>query len=707
MLCQVLWKEKEGPSGGDGNNDDVDDTGDHPGYNDYRKNYCLNYIRTFFNQHLDDSWFRSLYSPLEKHRVALQERHRARAEAQAYMEELKSSLEKQSPGESSKCFFILKARLGGGTKQSSSGSHNNNSHYDYSGSSPGKMSSSSSLLNPIPGSHLLSLSRHVLPIPDVPPHVSDHQLISALVHHVTGLKRSDLHVYSSSVPGHGNLFRTAYIHCTTDAIRKEILQQLNHTTPPTATSTSTTADGPTVPSHVPRKEETSYMPHTLELEVECSDAYGRLEVDADGKGGDGGGDEDAVTVTPRKATVWISTTSTQTTLLPKIAVLSAAVSSHIHISKDCEAALTLCKAYDVRNDIPPAMGFQSILNVALPHFSLDDKTTTTTSTEEQDVEDALDLAVAYLRRVHLVSFYNGCASTGKSATSRVADVWNGNHPASTIHLRLGGADEILKEAAAKDEDPLSHGDEPPKVDLLVQRHTASIDKALKEARAWLEEEGDKWQKVVVCPEVDAAAQRIERDEARVEPVWLRDHSVIDEDGRARCSFHFCRKLFKDSSFLKKHLLKKHSEFLKSERAKCHDQSMMKAWDAQEHRPVPPIMVDCGRAFSLVPSPVVGADVPLADDPEPELWRRHEERREEEERIRKEREERFEPPDPNATTTFPPSFDRTTTLTTAPPPRRVQHFVDVDDMKEEKIELAFDDVALPIQPPKKKKKKKLL
>ena len=258
----------------------------------------------------------------------------------------------------------------------------------------------------------------------------------------------------------------------------------------------------------------------------------------------------------------------------------------------------------------------------------------------------------------------------------------------------------LKEAAAKDEDP-SSSDEPPKVDLLVQRHTTSIEKALKEANAWLEE-GDKWQKVVVCPEVDSAAHRIERDEAQVEPGWLRDHSVIDDDGRARCSFHFCRKLFKDSTFLKKHLLKKHSEFLKAERAKCHDQSMMKAWDAQEHRPVPPIMVDCGRVYSLVPSPVVGADVPLADDPEPELWRREEERREEEERIRKEREERFEPPDPNAATVLPNTFDRATSA-----PRRSQHFVDVDDMKEEKIDLAFDDVALPIQPPKKKKKKKLL
>jgi SERRATE/Ars2, N-terminal domain len=648
MLCQFLWKEKE-------------DSNDDQGYEDYRKGYCLNYIRTFFNQHLDDSWFRSLYSPLEQYRVALQERNRARGEAEAFMGELQSSMGK-NVGDKSKCFFILAARLGGGTKFNIN--NNNNNSHDYI--SPGKMSSS--LSNPIPGTHVMNVARQVLQIQEVPPHVSDHQLVSALVSHVKGLKRGDLQVYSSDVPGNGNLFRTAFIQCS-DSISKDIIQQLNHTT----TTTTTTAEG--VTSHVPRKEDT-YVPNMLQLEVECSDAYGRLEVDADGKGGDGG-DEEAV-VTPRKATVWISTQTTSS-IKPYVAVLSAAVSSKVHFAKDCEAALTLTKAYDVRNSIPAEVGFQSVLDRAFPNFSLE-------AADLQDVEDTLDLAVAYLRRVHLVSFYNGCAKA-----NRVADVLNGSHAASTIHLRLDGADDIFREAA-KEEPPT---DAPLMVDLLVQRHTFSIENALKEAQEWLDE-SEKWQKIVVSPEVDSAAQRIEREEAQVEPIWIKDHSVIDEDGRARCSFHFCRKLFKDSTFLKKHLLKKHSEFLKSERAKCHDQSMMQAWDAQECRPVPPIFVDCGRAFSLVCSPVVGAAVPLAEDPEPELWRRQQERRDEDERIRKEREERFEPPDPNA----PLLSERTSA------PRR-SHFVDVDDMKEDKVEISFDHVEVPILPVKKKRKKKLL
>jgi hypothetical protein len=34
-------------------------------------------------------------------------------------------------------------------------------------------------------------------------------------------------------------------------------------------------------------------------------------------------------------------------------------------------------------------------------------------------------------------------------------------------------------------------------------------------------------------------------------------------------------------------------------------------------------------------------------------------------------------------------------------------VDVDDMQEEKVEMEFDSIDIPVQPPKKKKKKKLL
>ena len=174
---------------------------------------------------------------------------------------------------------------------------------------------------------------------------------------------------------------------------------------------------------------------------------------------------------------------------------------------------------------------------------------------------------------------------------------------------------------------------------------------------------------------------------------------MDEDGRARCSFHFCRKLFKDKAFLRKHLLKKHSDQLRAERGKCHDGVMMVGWDNDDRRPVPPILIDCGSKFGLVHSSVVGSVKPSADDPEPALWREEEERMAEEERRAQERlaaaaaqarEEEQQQRKENSN--FPKG-----------------NFVDVDDMVEEKVELKFEniDAAQATKPKKKKRKKSLL
>jgi hypothetical protein len=166
--------------------------------------------------------------------------------------------------------------------------------------------------------------------------------------------------------------------------------------------------------------------------------------------------------------------------------------------------------------------------------------------------------------------------------------------------------------------------------------------------------------------------------------------VDGEDGRARCGYPFCRKLFKDGSFLKKHLFKKHSEYLRAEVAKCHDAFMMRAWEEEAVRPIPQIWVDCGSNFGLQPSTVVGA-IPMGEDPEPELWRKEEERRkrleEKEEMRNRRRDEQMQQPHM--------------------PRRAPSTFVDVDDMKEEKVELKFDTVDIPVEAPKKKKRKKLL
>jgi hypothetical protein len=67
-------------------------------YRGYNAKYCLNYVCTFFNHHLDDPWFRSRLSPLEAYRQAVRERKRALAEACEMRREIVQSLEDTAKG---------------------------------------------------------------------------------------------------------------------------------------------------------------------------------------------------------------------------------------------------------------------------------------------------------------------------------------------------------------------------------------------------------------------------------------------------------------------------------------------------------------------------------------------------------------------------------------------------------------------------------
>jgi len=687
MLCQVLWKE--------------DHSADTEGkteeeavalYDTYRLNYGLNYVRSFFNQHMDDSWFRARYSPLAQFKEQKQEIVRAQQEAAFFQSEMDASIEKNNLSSSSSsgttsdpCFFVLKARLGGGVR-----------HLSGTGSGVGH-GYGNAMVNPVPASHVLKMASEVMPVRDVPPHVTDEQLTAALMSHATttmdGVDAKSIVLHSGPPRINDRLMRTCYLQAP-EPVRKEIIQQLHQLD--RGIDASAVNNTENTGSHVPRKDET-HLPKVLELEVECSDPYGRLEVDADGKGGE---PEDADGVTPRKTSVWVSTRPLPTT----VQVLSAALSTKKRIESDFEAARKLATAYDVKYNIPASSRLDSLLVKAVPAVGQDSPT----AMSPQDTEDALDITIAYLRRVHLLSFYNGCTKA-----KAVSDVLNGDHPASTVHLRLSNADEIL-DAVVEDEekaDGAAEDDGLPVVDLLVTRLNDSIEKALAVTSEW--DLTSRKSFPVVDFQTDADATALEEEENQVEPNWVADHCVM-EDGRARCSFHFCRKLFKDVNFLKKHLLKKHPEFLRAEIAKCHDPYMMKAWDAEKQRPVPPVLVDCGHRFGLVPSPVVGDTSPMANDPEPALWERLEEERRleeeyaEEQRQRKERQRQYRERQKQEDHVPEPSLDAA--LSSSRGTKRPE-FVDVDDMQEEKVEMTFDDVEIPVPQPteqkKKKKKRKLL
>lgn len=695
MVCEYVWKpQQEGAADNDTTNksgeesprvkEEVDaETEPKETYDEYRKRYCLNYVRSFFNTHMDDSWFRNRYSPLGRKRAVIAERERAKHEAQTFQSQMEASLQESS--EEERCSFVKEARLGGGVK-TSSGSE-----------------------APVPQTHMLSCAKNenVLHITDIPPHVTDEQLTLALMDHC--MVSADEQAQGSPVDGGGiklvsgsvitdrpkqPLWREAFLICSA-AVKQDIITHLIkaevEAADPSAAAaaaaattketTETKSEEPAVV--VPRKENKDDKARSMiPLDVECSDPYGRLDVDADGKGG---APEDGVGVTSRKSTVWVHTQYKA----PPVQVLSAGISSKERLGRDKEAAIMMARALDVAKDIPPEYRLDEVLDKVFG-----DHRTAEEAEDASLVEDTLDVAIAYLRRIHLFSFYNGC-----TFSDNVADVLSGRHAAGTIHMRLHNADEILAEDGPR---PVSTDDStpaPPK-DLLVSRLDDSIAKALEECNQWINSGGT----TIVSERIDREAEDLENAEEEWKDTWLENHAIIDDDKRARCSFHFCHKLFKDKNFLRKHLLKKHKEFLRAEQAQLHDEYMMKAWDEEDQRPVPPVLVDCGANFDLVPSPVLGSE-PMAADPEPDLWRKEEERRKREEELQQQRQERLRlqrenPPERHH---HPAGEERRNHSN----PRPAKNFVDVDDMKEEKVEMAFDKVDVPVQPPKKKKKKKKL
>ena len=677
-------------------------------YEEYNSKYCLNYVRAFFNQHLDDQWFRRRLSPLEKYRQVKTERTRANEEAAELKKEIMQSLEDMQAGVipkkdpdcpdylgPPKCNFVGSCRLGVGTKPSSAVTHRRDyNHYESEGPSNQHQILQGEDRNKIERhakGHLHSFvkSSVCVKIMDVPPQVSDEQLLKSLTAYCKISPPST--VWSSSVfvptvsssrSSQSPYHREAYAVFPSTTAKDDMIDNLQKDNEDS--------------SRYHRREDRhkDRRSRFLDLEVDCTDIYGRRELDADGKGAAPPKKKkgDDTKIPSKRCKVFVATSPISSS--QPVSVLSAAVSSRDRISGDKEDAKAISRALDEARGIDIGSRLSDLLFLLFPGDEMD----------SVDEEDILDIAIAYLRRVHLFSFYNGCV-----LASDVGDVLSYSHPSGTIHLRLKDADEILRKTAdengtvAMDEDggdlaetgEATEGSSAAGKDMLVSRLNESITKALDYVKI-MEGRGPG---CVIDEETDMAAKDIETSEQNTYDLWMQNHEIMDEDGRARCSFHFCRKLFKDKAFLRKHLLKKHSDQLRAERGKCHDGVMMVGWDNDDRRPVPPILIDCGSKFGLVQTSVVGSMKPTADDPEPVLWREEEERMAEEERRAQERlaateaaaqarEEEQQQRKENS------NFPR-------------GNFVDVDDMVEEKVELKFESIDAAPATKKKKRKKSLL
>jgi len=156
-------------------------------------------------------------------------------------------------------------------------------------------------------------------------------------------------------------------------------------------------------------------------------------------------------------------------------------------------------------------------------------------------------------------------------------------------------------------------------------------------------------------------------------------------------------MFKNSTFVHKHLLKKHGEFFEAESAKAHDEYMKLCWETADSRDfLPDIMVACGP-FGLQPSRLKGTfNVPEIHDPQPKLAEREDQHaRAQYERSERHRRE-FQGNNSNSNSN---SGDG----------RQLTTFIDVDDMADETVAVKVDESivdAVVVCKKKKRKKNKL-
>ena len=198
------------------------------GYKEYNAKYCLDFVRTFFNIHLDDPWFRSRLSPLQKLRRVKSERTRAQKEEASFRAEALQSLEESTSGAIiprkdpdcpdylglPRCAFVGGCRLGVGTKPTTANAAATGMGITSmigapgmgmgmgmttglsSPTTPGALPSGAALLqgnaehrrHVLQGhakSHLHTFVRNdaCVRILDVPSHVTDEQLLTGLAEH--------------------------------------------------------------------------------------------------------------------------------------------------------------------------------------------------------------------------------------------------------------------------------------------------------------------------------------------------------------------------------------------------------------------------------------------------------------------------------------------------------------------------------------------
>lgn len=187
----------------------------------------------------------------------------------------------------------------------------------------------------------------------------------------------------------------------------------------------------------------------------------------------------------------------------------------------------------------------------------------------------LDVAVAYLRRVHHYIYYAGaqCIDMG--------DIMHA-HPA--LFCRPEPSARDLEEAKARVELAAAGG------------NTLDADES-KSLGGWASSLDEKVQAYIKELDATVLAEKKAKEQALVAEIEAREEAALEstyanycekagDDGKHRC--RLCTKLFKAADFVKKHIRNKHPELVVDKIAEVGESYMWEQYREDASRPLPPI-----------------------------------------------------------------------------------------------------------------------
>jgi hypothetical protein len=224
------------------------------------------------------------------------------------------------------------------------------------------------------------------------------------------------------------------------------------------------------------------------------------------------------------------------------------------ISFDVARAIELGVTFDEARNIPFEHGLASVLEL------VEDSQLCARSPSLR-----LDVVLAYLRRVHLISYY---------AAVRFRD---------EAHLLAIAADVIYRQTATDSgvSDVVVMTEADMRYDELIRSAT------YKSAEASAD---------------DRDAQLIVERSAQVLDKWVSDNMLGEPDGKARCGVQWCSKLFRGTDFLQKHLLSKHAHDCNAGPLLAIAEPLMwTRFDSEDisARPLPPIEVESTSGLEML------------------------------------------------------------------------------------------------------------